>query len=396
MRRLLLPLVLLVGLALPSGAGALTVTTLQGKLAREMRLAGARGSAFVEELGSGRVLYAARPDVARPPASVNKLFTTATALVRFGPDATFDTRVMATAEPDAEGILRGHLYLRGGGDPTLTTTRVRSMAAEIADAGVTSVVEGIAGDGTYFDALPGSYRTGGRYDRDMGGGIAALAVNRGLRQSSPSLIAPRAPAPQLRRQKVRVAGETTTGVTPNTARALATISSPPLRRVIALTNTPSDNLYAETLLKHLGAHFGGAGTTAEGAAVVRRQMAAFGIAPRVVDGSGLARANATTPRQIVGLLAHMASEESAGVFRTSLPLAGRSGTLRTRMRGTAAAGRCRAKTGTIRFVSALAGYCPTPDGNTIAFAFQMSGMNVGAARRIQDRMTVAVARTTPG
>jgi D-alanyl-D-alanine carboxypeptidase/D-alanyl-D-alanine-endopeptidase (penicillin-binding protein 4) len=125
-------------------------------------------------------------------------------------------------------------------------------------------------------------------------------------------------------------------------------------------------------------------------------MAAFGISPRVVDGSGLARANATTPRQVVGLLAHMAAEKVGSAFRTSLPLAGRSGTLRTRMRGTAAAGRCRAKTGTIFVVSALAGYCPTSDGDTIVFAIQMSGMNVGAARRIQDRMTVAIARTTPG
>src|SRR3954469_13360350 len=117
MRRLVVTLALLTLLALPSGATALTLPTLQSKLAREMRLTGARGSAFVEELSSGRVLFASRADVARPPAPVNKLFTTATALLRFGPEATFDTRVMATARPDADGVLRGHLFLRGGGDP---------------------------------------------------------------------------------------------------------------------------------------------------------------------------------------------------------------------------------------------------------------------------------------
>jgi D-alanyl-D-alanine carboxypeptidase/D-alanyl-D-alanine-endopeptidase (penicillin-binding protein 4) len=396
MRRLVVTLPLLTLLVLPSGATALTVPTLQKKLAREMRLTGVRGSAYVEELTGGRVLFASRADVARPPASVNKLFTTATALLRFGPEATFDTRVMATARPDADGVLRGHLFLRGGGDPTLTTARVRALATTVGAAGISSVREGVAGDGTFFDGLPGSYRTGGRYDRDIGGEAVALAVNRGLirghGQTAPALIAARALAHELRRRDVNVAGATTTAVTPGTARVLATTSSPPLRRLVAMTNVPSDNLYAETLLKDLGARFGGAGTTAAGAAVVRDQMAAFGLAPRVVDGSGLARANATTPRQVVGLLAHMTTEGVGGVFRASLPLAARSGTLRTRMRGTAAAGRCRAKTGTIRLVSALAGYCPTTGGSTIAFAIQMSGMNVGAARRIQDRMTVAIAR----
>jgi D-alanyl-D-alanine carboxypeptidase/D-alanyl-D-alanine-endopeptidase (penicillin-binding protein 4) len=400
MRRLVVPLALLTLLVAPSGATALAVPTLQTKLAREMRLAGARGGAYVEELDSGRVLFSARPDVARPPASVNKLYTTATALLRFGPDATFDTRVMATAEPDADGVLRGHLFLRGGGDPTLTAARVRALAGRITAAGISSVREGVAGDGTFFDALPGSYRTGGRFDRDIGGELGALAINRGLvngrGQSSPALIAARALAHELRRRNVNVAGQTSTAVTPGTARVLATTSSPPLRRLVAMTNVPSDNLYAETLLKDLGARFGGAGTTAAGAAVVSSQMAAFGLQPRVVDGSGLARSNATSPRQVVGLLAHMADTRVSGAFRTSLPLAARSGTLRTRMRGTAAAGRCRAKTGTILFVSALAGYCPTRDGHTIAFAIQMSGMNVGSARRMQDRMTVAIARTATG
>jgi D-alanyl-D-alanine carboxypeptidase/D-alanyl-D-alanine-endopeptidase (penicillin-binding protein 4) len=256
------------------------------------------------------------------------------------------------------------------------------------------------GDGTVFDALPGSYRTGGSFDRDMGGELGGLTVNRGLvggrGQSAPALIAARALAHELRRDRVNVSGQTTTAVTPGGAHVLATIPSPPLSRLVAMTNVPSDNLYAETLLKNLGARFGGAGTTAAGAAVVRSQLATVGVQPRIADGSGLARANATSPRQVVGLLAHMEGEPVASVFRASLPLAARTGTLHTRMRGTAAAGRCRAKTGTILFVSALAGYCPTADGHTIAFAIQMSGMNVGAARRIQDRMTVAIAGTLTG
>src|SRR5204862_686181 len=172
------------------------------------------------------------------------------------------------------------------------------------------------------------------------------------------------------------------------------VPSPSLRTLIGLTLRPSDNYYAEALLKDLGARCGAGGTTTAGAAVVRAQLATFGVHPRIADGSGLARANRTTPRQVARLLERMDGQPIADTFKASLPVAGRTGTLRTRMRGTAAAGRCTAKTGTINFVSALAGYCPSRDGHTIAFAFMMSGMNVFAARRVQDQMTVAIARTT--
>jgi D-alanyl-D-alanine carboxypeptidase/D-alanyl-D-alanine-endopeptidase (penicillin-binding protein 4) len=398
MRRLAGPFTLFCLLALPSGAWALDGGQLQAKLAKEMRLAGARGGAYVEDLDAGRVLYAARPDVARPPASVQKLYTTSTALLRLGPDATFATEVLATETPGPDGVLRGDLWLRGSGDPTLTTSRVRALAGHVTATGIASVHGSIAGDGTVFDGLPGSYRTGGRFDRDMGGALSGLSVDRGLLggrgQTAPALIAARALAHELRRDRVGVAGKTEVGRTPLAAHVVATTASPPLRALVAATNRPSDNLYAEALLKNLGARFGGAGTTAAGAAVVRSQLAGFGVYPTIADGSGLARANRTTPRQVVRLLEHMDGDEVGGVFKASLPVAARTGTLRTRMRGTAAAGRCRAKTGTIFAVSALAGYCPTQDGRTVAFAFQMSGMNVGAARRIQDRMTAAIARAT--
>jgi len=62
------------------------------------------------------------------------------------------------------------------------------------------------------------------------------------------------------------------------------------------------------------------------------------------------------------------------------------------MRGTAAQDRCRAKTGTLRDVSALAGFCDTTGGERVAFAFLMNRVWPGSARVLQDRMTVALAR----
>ena len=81
-------------------------------------------------------------------------------------------------------------------------------------------------------------------------------------------------------------------------------------------------------------------------------------------------------------------------FTGSLPVAGRSGTLAYRMRGTSAQDRCRAKTGTLRDVSALAGYCASRGAN-VAFAFLMNYVSPYNARILQDRMTAALARYRP-
>jgi serine-type D-Ala-D-Ala carboxypeptidase/endopeptidase (penicillin-binding protein 4) len=71
-------------------------------------------------------------------------------------------------------------------------------------------------------------------------------------------------------------------------------------------------------------------------------------------------------------------------------VAGRTGTLRTRMRGTAAAGRCQAKTGTLSNVSALAGYCRAVSGHDIVFALLMNNVGLGTARAQQDRFAAAL------
>ena len=79
-------------------------------------------------------------------------------------------------------------------------------------------------------------------------------------------------------------------------------------------------------------------------------------------------------------------------FYFSLPIAGRTGTLSSRMRRSAARDDCHAKTGTLHDVSALAGYCETRDGGQVAFAFLMNGVYPGRAKVLQDRMAGALAR----
>ena len=123
------------------------------------------------------------------------------------------------------------------------------------------------------------------------------------------------------------------------------------------------------LVKDLGASYGGAGTTAAGASVVRQTIASLlGIHPKVVDGSGLSPADVTSPYQVADLLVELAPTPIGSVLRGDLAVAGQTGTLATRMRHTAAAGRCEGKTGTLTGVSNLVGYCQSSDGHLLAFA----------------------------
>jgi len=381
------------GVAAPASQ-ALDSSALRATLAREMQRSGFPfAGVYVRDLDTGTALYAHNEDVARPPASVNKLYTTSTALLRFGPDATLHTQVVATGAVDPTAVWRGDVYLKGAGDPTLGQLQVNALAETIAtQSGIRRVAGSVLGDESVFDSLRGSSRTGFALDRDIAGVLSGVAVNRGFsKDGAPAKEAARRLAKALRTIGVGVDGESGAATAPEGAPEIAGVDSPRMADLIRFTNVPSDNFDAEMLLKDLGAHYGGGGTTTAGAAVVRAQLATFGVHPRIVDGSGLSRADRTTPRQVVRLLERMQGSEFAPQFAGSLPVVGRTGTMRRRMRGTVAQDRCQTKTGTLRAVSALAGYCQTTGGHTVAFAMLMSTAFITRAHRVQDRMTKAIA-----
>ena len=160
-----------------------------------------------------------------------------------------------------------------------------------------------------------------------------------------------------------------------------------------LTNTPSDNFFAETLLKDIGARFGGAGTTAAGAAVVRAQIAAsFGIHPRLERRLRPVALRPDHPDSRWSRCSAQMAGNSA--FVSSLARRGRERDAAVdEMRGTYAAGRCRGKTGTLHDVANLAGYCTGADGHTLAFAFLMNGLgDPDYVHSIEANMTVALAK----
>jgi D-alanyl-D-alanine carboxypeptidase/D-alanyl-D-alanine-endopeptidase (penicillin-binding protein 4) len=174
--------------------------------------------------------------------------------------------------------------------------------------------------------------------------------------------------------------------------ALATALSPTVTELLGLMLPPSDNFFAETLVKDLGARFGGAGTTSAGAAVVASTIASLlGVRARVVDGSGLSPADRTSPYQVASLLVGIAGTTLGAVLREHMAIAGRTGTLALRMRHTAAAGHCQGKTGTLSGVSNLAGYCQAANGHTLAFAIFTDAISVEAAHVFQDHMAITIA-----
>lgn len=386
---LLAALVLLAVAAPP--ALALDAATLRASLTKAMGPAGGFSGAYARDLSTGAELVDVRSDAPRIPASVEKLFVTSAALLRYGPTGELTTRAVTDGEVDEDGVLRGDLWLVGGGDPALTEADLKRMAAAVASGGVERIDGGVVADDTRFDRRRGGPRTGWAADSDMGGRLGALLMSRGFQSSPATFVADRFGA-QLKAAGVKLGRRARVGSAPEEAQELATDTSAPIGDLIRQTNVPSDNFIAEMLLKNLGAEYGGAGTTTAGAAVVRDTLDDFGVRPRIADGSGLSRANRTTPRQVVRLLERMEGQETAATWRSSLAVAGRTGTVRLRMRGSSAAGRCRVKTGTIRGVSNLAGVCTTTGGRAVAFAWLMNGVSTYGAHRIQDRMTALLAR----
>jgi D-alanyl-D-alanine carboxypeptidase/D-alanyl-D-alanine-endopeptidase (penicillin-binding protein 4) len=377
---------------LVAAPGASARTALQRVFDRQMAPAGAGSGALAVDLDTGETLYSLRSSTGRMPASVEKLWTTSTALLRLGRDHTFDTTVRAAAQPDELGVLHGNLYLVGGGDPTLGAAGIRRLAAQVSLAGVQSVTGRVVGDESRFDALRGVPSSNYGWSTDVEP-LSALSYTRNDTRYGyvphPASRAATALTAALQHRHIAVADRARRGRAPADSSRLAVVHSPPLAKFITLTNQPSDNFYAETLIKDLGAELGNGGTTAAGATVVRRQARRMDLRPRIHDRSGLSRADRSTPRQVVSLLERM---ETHPAFRTSLALTGRSGTVEDRMRSGPAAGACRVKTGTLHDASNLAGYCTTAAGHHVVFAILMNFVYPGAAHGLQDTMVQALAR----
>ncbi len=384
------------------------LNALTAALQHNLQLAGPQSGAVVFDLSQKTELFARGGGVKRPPASVEKVYTSIVALQELGPDARFQTTVLGTGHLGPGGIWHGSLYLRGGGDPTFgdgTFNRVwelgygptaGQLAQQLKNHGIRQVTGLVFGDGSLFDARPGGPATGYAADvPDFGGQLGGLTYDHGSTSGklSPAEFAARQFTATLRSEGVQANAARFARITPPGAHQLASVNSPSLTVLLRLMDVPSDDLFAEMLTEQLGSRFGAAGTISDGAQVIHRQIVAeYDLHPRIVDGSGLSRGDHSSPLEVVDLLRDVWRTPVGDVLWNSLPVVGVSGTVQTIATGTPAQGHCVAKTGTLDYVTNLAGYCHSRGGHMLAFALFVDGPSNYRALVLIGRMVAAVAK----
>lgn len=364
----------------------------------------------------GEVVYRHAADRSMVPASTLKLFTATAALDRLRPEHRFRTSVVAGA-PVAGGVVIGDLTLVGGGDPLLTTNAYRfvrrlgdqhpltsldQLADQVKAAGVTHVTGHVVGDESRYDSQRWVPTWPERYQHEQQvGPLSALSVDDGfvLRlpaagedtppkrelSADPPVDAARTFTDLLRARGIRVDADPVARVAPAGATEVTAIESAPLSDIVLHMLRFSDNGTAELLTKELGKAGGGGGSTNAGTFATAARLAEMGVPLDGVefrDGSGLDPENHVTCEALVSVL-----DLSGGIdgpIGIGLPVAAESGTLARRFHGSAAAGRLRAKTGSLNRVTSLAGFVALQGGRTATFAYVANGPKTEEVYRGQE------------
>ncbi|MGB8649170.1 MAG: D-alanyl-D-alanine carboxypeptidase/D-alanyl-D-alanine-endopeptidase [Mycobacteriales bacterium] len=359
-------------------------------------------SAAVDVDGLGAVLRWGS-STGLPPASTEKLFTTFAALQALSPTAHLQTQVRADYAPRGS-YLPGRLYLVAGGDPYLTTPQLDRLAAAVRSAGIVTIGGPLVVDDRLFDTARRAPGWKTSYVPDESGPLSALAVDRnGWRKDATYLADPGTPTVErfrtlLARRGVTVRGGLYRAAAPGGARVLARYQSGTVAELVRRTNKDSVNFAAELLLKQVGSRVRHLGSTGAGVAAVHDVLGPLGVGiGTMTDGSGLSTRDRQTASQELSLLAAAERSPSYTALRDSLPVACVDGTLQHRMCQTAAAGKARAKTGTLPGVYALTGWTTTADGHRVRFALELSGARSGTqARAALDRCVVLLSAVRTG
>jgi D-alanyl-D-alanine carboxypeptidase/D-alanyl-D-alanine-endopeptidase (penicillin-binding protein 4) len=355
----------------------------------------AQTTALVVDVRSGAVVFESNASTPLRPASVEKLPVALAALRLLGPGYRFRTEV-AGAGVRRGRVWDGHLFLVGGGDPTLATADIERLARRIRSRGIRLVAGRVLGDESRFDSRRDATGWKAGFAGIESRPLSALSVDGtrlpGLNGSAAS--AARALTAALERRGVDVVGRAGTGRAREASVLLAADSSPPLVEVVRHMNRESDNFYAELLLKELGYLQAGIGSSYAGSRVVLDELAGAGVpvrGVRLADGSGLSLRDRLTSEALVAILRAGAEDSSVDdAFVTSLAVAGISGTMEDRLGRRPTRGQVIAKTGTTSAASALAGFVR----RRYVFAIIQNGSPVPywTARTAQDRFVRLLAR----
>ncbi len=355
------------------------------------------------DLTADTVIYAYNERQTLRPASTMKLLTAITALDRFGDSYRYTTSLKyrgalydMPSAPDADEkeprrILVGDIIAVGGMDPRFGTDDMKAFAEAVHRERIDTVYGEVRGDRTFKSAdllgrgwcwdddnpvltpLPWN-----RKDTFVEKLLAALA-DEGV------TVLPRTAIPK------DTLGETRFVPRPETSRTICSRHHS-IDQILIRMMKESDNLYAESMFYQIAAAETSAGARASHAVnAMKRLIRRIGLDPsryNIADGSGLSLYNYQTAELQTRLLRYAFNNPDIyGHLYPSLPIAGRDGTLKRRMRSAPCLGNVRAKTGSLMGVSSLAGYLTARNGSIICFSILNQGvMHASNAKRFQDKV----------
>ena len=366
----------------------------------------------ITDATTGRQIWEQRAGVPMQPASVNKVLTTAAALLTLDRNERVTTTVKAADQDRMPGVV----VLVGGGDPTLSAAppgvetwyrgagRISDLADQVRKSGLTPTAVQV--DTSLFsgpDMAPG-------WDPDdiAGGDISPIqsvmldagriqpTTDESRRSPTPALDAGRALAVALGVDPAKV----TFAPGPAQGRQLASVQSAPLmERLLEMMNA-SDNVMAESIAREVAKATGRPLSFAGGVDAVLSRLAAAKIdvtGASLVDSSGLSVADLLTAKTLDDVLNTAAGPDQSALrpMLDLLPVAGGSGTLSNRFFDPdvkkSPAGWLRAKTGSLTKTNSLAGIVTDSSGRVLTFAFLSN--NAGDEGRIAIDALAATLRT---
>ena len=334
---------------------------------------------MVYDLTADSTLYTRNHRQLMRPASCMKLVTAITALDQLGPGYTYQTQLFYTGRVEGRTLV-GNIYCVGGFDPMITQDDIVSLAASIRNLGIDSIRGQIVADRSMKEEL--DYGEGWCWD-DENPLLIPLTIGR--KDNFLSTLTEEIARLGINLEGVRLMQ----GRKPAQAQVLD-VCCHSITQVLERMMKVSDNFYAESMYYQTAASVRREMARAKDARDITKKLFArlgLGHHPyRVADGSGLSLYNYVSVELLCHLLRHAWHSPSIyDALLPSLPIAGVDGTLKDRMKKTAAAGNVHAKTGTVTGISSLAGYCTAANGHQLCFAIINQGvMHTSTAKAFQD------------
>ena len=339
---------------------------------------------MIYDLDADSAIYRFNEHQLLRPASTMKVITAITAIDKLGGSYQFKTEMCYTGEVK-DRTLNGDIYCIGGFDPRFNSDDLNAFIESIRKMGVDTIRGNLYADKSMKDSAT------------MGEGWCWDDDNPVL---SPLLISRKDVFMERFLKELRDAGvvvEATIGekTKPEDAFCICTRFHT-MDQILMKMLKESDNLYAESMFYQIASSTGNRPATAKSArAVIKRLINKIGLDPsryNIADGSGLSLYNYVTAELEVMLLRY--AYRNGNIYLhlfPALPIAGRDGTLKNRMRGSFTSGNVNAKTGTVTGISSLAGYCTAGNGHRLCLSIINQGLLHGSnGRAFQDRVCNAL------